>query len=139
MYLAVYVSSAVELFSPEQLESLLKVSRENNQRLNLTGMLLYKDGNFMQLLEGPKAAVTQLMTKIHQDPRHHGMMTLLQQERDQREFPEWSMGFKQIDSSEKLDIPGYSNFMNLPLTSEQFVENPSKMLGLMLNFRKVVG
>jgi len=50
----VYVSSATELFSDTQLENLLLRSRQNNSTLGITGMLLYKDGNFMQCLEGPK-------------------------------------------------------------------------------------
>jgi hypothetical protein len=57
MYRLVFVSSAVELFSRGQLEDLLKKSRQNNGAVDLTGMLLYKDGNFMQCSERPKEAV----------------------------------------------------------------------------------
>jgi hypothetical protein len=38
----------------------LEQSRENNLRLDVTGMLLYKGGNFMQMLEGEKDAVLGL-------------------------------------------------------------------------------
>ena len=54
MFYTVYVSSAVDLFSDEELLKLLDVSRKNNQALDVTGMLLYKGGNFMQFLEGEK-------------------------------------------------------------------------------------
>lgn len=54
--------------------------RTNNERAGITGMLLYKDGNFMQLLEGEKEAVLRLHKNIIVDPRHKGFLTLLQGE-----------------------------------------------------------
>jgi hypothetical protein len=138
MYMAVYVSSAVELFSEQQLEALLETSRENNRKLDITGMLLYKGGNFMQLLEGPKDAVTGLLAKIHSDSRHRGMIMLLQEDHAEHEFKDWAMGFKRLDSAAALESPGYSDFLDLPLTSEQFLLNPSKSLKLLLSFKKVV-
>jgi hypothetical protein len=138
MYLLVYVSSAVNLFSEQELTELLTKARLNNQALGITGMLLYKDGNFMQFLEGPKEAVLSLMDKIKRDPRHRGVIVLIQEERAEREFADWEMGFKKLNAETPLEVPGYSDFLDLPLTSEQFLLNPSKSLKLLLNFRKVV-
>lgn len=50
MFSLTYVSSVVEPFSERELGELLPKSRENSRRLDITGMLLYKDGNFMQVL-----------------------------------------------------------------------------------------
>ena len=138
MYILVYVSSAVELFSDEELTELLDKSRKNNAASDITGMLLYKDGNFMQFLEGPKDAVLALMTKIKADQRHRGLIVLLHEEHDEREFDHWAMGFKKLGANAKFEVPGYSDFLNLPLTSEEFLLNPSKSLQLLLNFKKVV-
>ena len=138
MYMAIYVSSAVELFSEAELQALLETSRKNNEKADITGMLLYKDGNFMQLLEGPKEAVKSVLNRIHADPRHRGMLTLLQEEHAEREFEDWAMGFERLGSRDSVEIPGYSDFLELPLTSEQFLKNPSKSLKLLLNFKKVV-
>jgi hypothetical protein len=52
MFSIVYVSSALKPFSKTDLLTLLEKSRENNTSLGISGMLLYKDGNFMQVLEG---------------------------------------------------------------------------------------
>jgi hypothetical protein len=73
-----------ELFSEEELIQLLETSRQNNAKIGVTGMLLYKDGNFMQLIEGPEEAVRALHAKISIDPRHRGLMTLLQGHQEKR-------------------------------------------------------
>lgn len=139
MYLLVYVSSAVNLFSEQELADLLEKSRCNNQVVDITGMLLYKDGNFMQFLEGPKEKVLELVQKIKGDPRHRGLIVLLQEEQEGREFNEWAMAFKKLEGKEaNFDVAGYSEFLDLPLTSEQFLLNPSKALKLLLNFKKIV-
>ncbi|HWF37906.1 MAG TPA: BLUF domain-containing protein [Candidatus Acidoferrales bacterium] len=52
----------------------------------VTGMLLYKDGCFMQVLEGNEEAVIDLAEKIQRDPRHKNMMTLYQGDSPERQF-----------------------------------------------------
>ncbi len=64
MFFLVYVSSATRPFSGEDLRALLATCRKNNAELGVTGMLLYKDGNFMQVLEGDEEAVRGLYEKI---------------------------------------------------------------------------
>jgi len=60
LYSLVYVSSAVTFFSSAELVTLLEKSRANNTRLGISGLLLYKDGNTMQLLEGERDIVLAL-------------------------------------------------------------------------------
>jgi hypothetical protein len=136
MYRLVYVSSATEFFLDTQLENLLFRSRQNNATLGITGMLLYKDGNFMQCLEGPKDAVLKLKATIQSDPRHRGMIVLLKEENAEPQFNEWAMGFKKIDAKTASEVPGYSDFLDLPLTSKKFQSNPSKSLKLLLSFKR---
>jgi hypothetical protein len=92
MYLVAYVSSAVQLFSDTELEALLNKSRANNEKVGVTGMLLYKDGNFMQVLEGSKESVISVLKRVEADPRHCGVIRLFEQEEDKRDFGDWSMG-----------------------------------------------
>jgi FAD-dependent sensor of blue light len=136
MHRLVYVSSAVELFSETELERLLKKSRRNNESAGLTGMLLYKDGNFMQCLEGPREAVQTLEARIRVDPRHRGMIVLLTEDDVQPEFKEWAMGFKKLDPDTALEVPGYSEFLDIPLTAERFQLKPSNSLKLLRSFRR---
>jgi Sensors of blue-light using FAD len=134
----VYVSSAVKLFSERQLKDLLKQSRQNNSLSGLTGMLLYKDGNFMQCLEGSKEAVCTLEAKIKSDPRHQGMAVLLQEDHVESAFDEWAMGFKRLDPRTALEFPGYSDFLNLPLIDEEFQRHPARSMRLLLSFKRVM-
>jgi hypothetical protein len=132
----IYVSSAVEPFTKEELLSLLETSRRNNVRINVTGMLLYKDGNFMQLIEGDAPAIHRLQARIKRDPRHTGLLTLLERPIAERQFSDWSMGFKDLSDSDLRKLPGYSAFLNEPLNSEAFAGNPSRAQKLLLTFRE---
>jgi hypothetical protein len=91
----------------------------------------------MQFLEGPKDAVLALMAKIRVDPRHRGVIVLVQEEHDAREFEEWSMGFKKLGIDAAAEVPGYNEVLNLPLTSEDFLLHPSKSVQLLLSFKSV--
>lgn len=115
---------------------LLTKSRENNSKAGLTGMLLYKDGNFMQVLEGEEATVRALYEKVHRDPRHRGVITLLQGHVEERQFPDWSMGFQDLNSPEVIATSGYNEFLNTPLTDEQFVVDPTRCQRLLLTFKR---
>ena len=54
----VYISIATRPMGEEKLVELLQQCRENNRQRNVTGMLVYRDGAFLQLLEGGEDAVT---------------------------------------------------------------------------------
>ena len=136
MFHLTYVSSAAQEFSKADLNELLAQCRENNMRLGITGMLLYKDGNFMQILEGDKDTVRGLYTKISADPRHTGDLVLYQGTSEERQFPDWSMGFRDLDSPEARANPGYNEFLNTPLTGQEFSENPTRSQKLLLTFKK---
>lgn len=132
----IYVSSAVELFSQTELLALLETSRWNNSRNGVTGMLLYKDGNFMQVIEGAEAEIRRLHEKISRDPRHNGLITLMERRIEQRQFSDWSMGFRNLSDPGLQEIPGYSDFLNVPLTSGEFSANPSRAEKLLLAFKQ---
>jgi hypothetical protein len=135
MYSLVYVSSALTLLSRKELETLLVACRANNARDGITGLLLYKDGNFMQMLEGERSAVEASFRKIQTDPRHHGIIKLLEGDAAAREFGEWSMGLRDLRSAEAERVPGYSEFLNSSLLSEEFTRDPSRGRKLLLVFK----
>ncbi len=98
-------------------------------------MLLYKEGNFMQVLEGEESAVRDTHQKISADPRHRGLITLLQGTTPERQFSEWSMGFRNL-GADTNSPEGYSEFLNVALTSSEFELNPSKAQKLLLMFKQ---
>jgi len=135
MFRIVYVSAATVPFSDQQLEELLQKSRRNNVAADITGMLLYKDGTFMQSLEGPELAVKTLLAKIRSDPRHRKFTVLMEGPIVERSFETWSMGFKKITEGTSINVPGYIDSDNLSLMSNQFLQNPSRSLVLLSYFK----
>jgi Sensors of blue-light using FAD len=137
LYFIVYVSAAVTWFSPTELRALLASSRASNERAGITGMLLYKDGNFMQALEGDEGAVRALQTRIELDRRHHGMVTICADHAEARQFAQWSMAFVDLDAPDE-DLPaGYSRFFDLPLTDPTFTQAPNRCQELLNLFRRI--
>lgn len=110
-----YVSSAAELLDAAELETLLAAWRPRNQERGLTGMLLYSDGNVIQVLEGPAESVEATFATIEADPRHHGVIVLLREQVAERAFPDWSMGFRRIGRDDLAELPGHSDFLSQPL------------------------
>jgi hypothetical protein len=136
MFSLIYVSSAIEPFSEADLVDLLARSRRNNTLLDVTGMLLYKDGNFMQVLEGEQQTVQALYRKIEKDPRHARISRLLGGFTPRREFADWSMGFCNLNSDDARNFPGYNSFLNTPLNGQEFTENPGRCQKLLMSFKK---
>ena len=133
-----YGSTATVPFGKPELLELLDKCRTNNTKLNVTGLLLFKDGQFMQVLEGEEPVVTSLYQRIAQDPRHTGSMVFLQRAVEQRDFADWSMAFRDLRDPELLKVPGYSEFLNLSLADQSLVKDTSKARRLLAVFRTVV-
>ena len=136
MFSLVYVSTAAERVSKAELLDILARSRAANAEAGITGMLLYKDGSFMQVLEGEEAAVRDLYARIRRDPRHLGIVTLVEGEREERSFGDWSMGFQDLGAPEARKVPGYSEFLDIPLTAEEFSKDPAQSERLLWAFKR---
>ena len=136
MFYIVYVSVVAENISKDDLLDILAKSRRANADAGITGMLLYKDGNFMQALEGEEAAVRDLYARIRRDPRHLGIVTLVEGERQDRCFGDWSMGFQDLSAPEAREVSGYSEFLNTPLTAEEFSKDPGQCERLLWAFKR---
>jgi hypothetical protein len=128
----VYVSSGSRPFSDADLVELLKKAREKNTRLKITGMLLYKNGLFVQVLEGPDDPVRQLFATISADNRHRGTSCLQERQIEKRQFADWKMAFQVLDDPALTRIEGYSEFLD---ELEEFRANPSSTARLLEIFR----
>ena len=103
----VYSSNAAGDVTESDLAELLAVCRANNDRLGLTGMLLFRDRRFIQVLEGPDDVVKERMAVIEADERHTDIRILLKDTESDRQFPEWTMGYEAVTERMADDIPGY--------------------------------
>lgn len=72
-----YVSTAHSDLSQHQIETLLNLSKERNEPLDIKGVLLYSEGNFFQIMEGEKDTVLEVFKKIEKDPRHYGLIQIM--------------------------------------------------------------
>ena len=109
MYYLVYISTAVRLMSDSELAAILTKSRENNLKRNVTGVLLYSEGIFMQVLEGEEDDVTLIYDAIIRDERHKNIIQLIDGLQEQCVFPEWSMGFVSLDPARMAELEAYVN------------------------------
>ncbi|SDQ47776.1 BLUF domain-containing protein [Microbacterium sp. cf332] len=91
-----YTSNARTPFGDDELAELLAQSRASNAAKDLTGMLLYRGGRFVQVLEGPEKTVRDLVAVIGRDDRHSDMRVLIEQPIVSREFSDWTMGYQPI-------------------------------------------
>jgi Sensors of blue-light using FAD len=105
-----YLSQECAPLSADALLALVTECHRNNSAKGLTGMLLYGNGTFLQVIEGEDAAVDQLMTGIERDPRHTKVKVLLREAVSSRHYADWSMGFERVTDRTLQEIPGLRNF-----------------------------
>lgn len=117
----IYVSTASHEFTDAELDEILKASVRNNSQRGITGMLLYIDGCFMQVVEGEAQPVIDTLARIMADPRHHHITVLNEADIEEREFSRWSMGFRRLTPDTLTDRDGY-----IPLTSKRFAHASDK-------------
>lgn len=116
LFQLIYISRAVSFLTTDDLHALLNQAREKNALYSLTGLLLYKDLSFIQVLEGTEASIRQVFSSIQKDSRHFRVKVLVDCEPiEERAFPEWLMGFQQLDDSIDNSLPGFSNFLQTGL------------------------
>lgn len=106
-----YISSATSWPTEIKLNKLLEQSRSRNLGNNITGMLIYHNATFMQALEGPQENVHQIFNSIKKDPRNTGIVALLEQDITAREFPHWTMGFKNLNTVSAATLPGFVDIL----------------------------
>lgn len=106
----IYASRAVTDFSKDDIVNLLSKARKKNASLGITGMLLYDNGSFFQILEGEEAVVDQLFSEIADDKRHHQVAKIISEAIPTRQFSDWSMGYAAISSNELKTIEGMNDF-----------------------------
>ena len=109
MLSTVYVSRSSYPFTDDDLANLLMTSRSNNARLGITGMLLHREGRFIQVLEGPDEAVRERLAVIARDPRHTAVHTIVDERVEDRLFPAWTMGYQAVTDDLAAVIPGYAD------------------------------
>ena len=127
MYRIIYLSSAIKILSDDEINDLLTISRENNLKYDITGLLLYSEGNFIQILEGSKENVLKIFEKIKHDSRHRNIITVIKGPIVNRTFSDWKMGFSIIEPVFLKKHPEINPFLlkksrNIDLITNTFID-----------------
>jgi hypothetical protein len=99
----IYISTAREVPSAAVVESILAVSRRNNRRDGLTGLLVVGGRRFLQVLEGPRGFTEAAYERIRADNRHYALVQLSRKLITRRAFEGWDMGCEQIHGGDLGD------------------------------------
>ncbi|MFP4077476.1 MAG: BLUF domain-containing protein [Halochromatium sp.] len=100
-----YASTATRELKRDDLLEILTQARQYNTEHGITGLLLFQDGHFVQVLEGETEPVRALYTRICKDARHDRIALLFEELVSQHQYPDWSMGFQALDGSEWMEFP----------------------------------
>ncbi|MAL61602.1 MAG: hypothetical protein CL563_01200 [Alphaproteobacteria bacterium] len=106
-----YLSNAKPELKQAELDRILEVSRKNNPSRDITGLLVFANGVFIQVLEGPSSEVTNLFETICDDTRHQEVAMLGEYVGQERIFSKWSMGFLQSTFDELTRITDSPNMI----------------------------
>lgn len=132
-----YVSTATGDMGTRGMVKLMIGARSANTDRAITGLLLHREKSFYQVLEGPEAQVKQTFASIELDPRHTAVDVLFEGPIEEREFPDWQMGFLSLDNVEIEKLQGYSDFLSREDNAKEFLENLSRGKRLALMFRSM--
>lgn len=94
-----YLSKAARRVTEGELGRILEVSRQRNAASQISGVLLHTAGSFMQYLEGPAEPLLQVYSCIKAHPLHYGLIDLIREPIDRREFADWSMACLAVGAS----------------------------------------
>jgi len=132
----VYVSFAYKALSEKELDALLAGIRKKNEPRNVTGLLLYNDLNFIQVIEGAEKTIHNLFEAIEQDTRHTNIVKLLEESIEKRAFPDWSMGFRRISKKQTSRLPGFSDFLTAEDPEKVISGSTEQVMYLLDSFRR---
>ncbi|BBL72008.1 hypothetical protein MoryE10_26140 [Methylogaea oryzae] len=90
----------------------------------------------MQVLEGDSKDVHEIYDAICRDERNTGNVKLFEHEIIRRDFPDWSMGFRNLDTCSPDELPGFIDIFNGKLDKQIAINNKMAVVDLMVGFAK---
>jgi hypothetical protein len=130
----IYLSRATVAFNEQQLQQLLRQANSRNQALGVTGMLLYGQEQFLQVLEGEQALVQPLYEHIRQDPRHRDVTTFADKQIAHRAFKDWAMAYHPQDPQQFQQFAGLVSLADLWVERPNLTQADQQLLQLLRSF-----
>lgn len=133
LYQLMYSSQATAPMTVDDLEQILVDARTGNEERNVTGVLVYVDGVFFQILEGEGRVVREVMTSIARDTRHCSVKVFHESEVDARAFDSWRMAYLSPTAEQVsawAGLPGTTTIENL---LDELHRNPQRAPTMLLS------
>ena len=124
----IYASTAASVFKESDIPDLLWHARNANAERGVTGMLLYIEGGFFQVIEGGASVVDDVYGRILRDPRHSRITSIIREPIAARDFSEWTMGFSTLDPLDAGQLIGENDFFNAASCVTQIDSGRAKKL-----------
>ena len=123
----VYSSLATEPMPKSKLYKILVQARGNNKRADVTGLLVFVDGKFLQVLEGEADLVSQVLKKIAADTRHKDMKVISEKSIQQRTFASWQMAYASPSARELAAWAGLRDTTTIDGTLASLEQDPNRV------------
>ena len=136
LYHIAYISRASAEFNQNNLKDILKTAKTFNQSQEITGMLIYNGGVFLQVLEGEQDKVDSLYTKIAQDPRHIKCKRIYYEPSSVRIFGHWSMNGINLECDKPKNLEVLKEIIDAA-ASGRSIGQTSPVLKLLKEFKAV--
>ncbi|MEQ8665161.1 MAG: BLUF domain-containing protein [Rhodospirillales bacterium] len=135
----VYVSDATFGLSDDNIRSILDSSRRNNAADNVTGMLIYSGGVFIQVLEGAPRVVDKLLATITDDTRHKDVQVFSDRMVGSRTFAAWAMAFIESSPADLATRFGVDGTLNRTELLALLSDDDDQITRFLLGFARAVG
>ena len=123
---SVYTSAAIQPMPKSKLYKILVDSRVSNKLADVTGLLVYVDGQFLQVLEGEQKVVSALLEKISKDLRHTDVKVVYKAGIERRTFNAWQMAYVSPSPKELATWAGLSNTTTVESTLKTLESEPNR-------------
>ena len=118
---------------PNGLSDIISASRKHNPKSQITGIISYREGQYLQVLEGPSAEIDKLMAKIVADPRHEDIWVFFDARVIKRSFDNWGVSvFNFVDQGTFFDTFIENNRAIL----DDFDEEQTKRIQTFIDIKK---
>lgn len=111
-----YISNAHALWEADKLKAFFEFVAKKNETMDITGLLLYNEGTFVQLLEGEDTTIETILTKIKKDERHNQLTVMIDQPIKHRLFKKYKTSPKA--SGNDIELQKLRSRVHLPKASQ---------------------
>ncbi|MBR7617948.1 BLUF domain-containing protein [Phenylobacterium sp. 20VBR1] len=130
-----YLSTSRELLTTLAVTALVAQASHANKTRQVTGMLCYHDGTFLQFIEGARSSLDELMGKIRRDERHTGIIQVHDKPIEARLFPQWSMSLVRTSRLNPAQLAGFQDLRTLDVRAPGAPSHAARVADFLEPFR----